>query len=82
MTKPEFEQTIAALATKACDLRCELEQLNQDVQDEALYADREDDEEMWAAWDEILEEFAAKVGEVEELFFNIKTGQKSIYCPA
>ncbi len=82
MTKTEFEQTIAALATKACALRCDLEELNQEVQDEALYADRKDDEEMWSNWDEILEEFAAKVGEVEEMFFNIKTGQKSIYCPA
>ena len=50
MTKAEFEQTIAALATKACDLRCDLEELNQEVQDEALYADRKDDEEMWSNW--------------------------------
>ena len=82
MTKTEFEKTIAALATKACVLRCDLEELNQEVRDKALYAEREDDEEMWNNWDEILEEFAAKVGEVEEMFFNIKTGQKSIYCPA
>ncbi len=82
MTKREFEQSIAELATKACDLRCDLEELNQEVQEEALYADRQDDEEMWNNWDEILENFAASVSEVEEMFFNIKTGQRSIYCPA
>jgi len=82
MTKTEFQESIAALATKACDLRCEIESLNEEVQGEALYADREDDEEMWNTWDEILEEFAAKASEIEELFFSIKTGEKSIYCPA
>ncbi|MBR6130925.1 MAG: hypothetical protein IKQ20_03620 [Bacteroidales bacterium] len=82
MTKNELEERISALATKACDLRCDLEELNQEVQEEALYADREDDEEMWNRWDEILEEFAASVAEVEELFFNVKERKTSIYCPA
>lgn len=82
MTKNELEERISALATKACDLRCDLEELNQEVQEEALYADREDDEEMWNCWDEILEGFAASVGEIEELLFNVKERKTSIYCPA
>ena len=81
MTKREFESRISQLATLACNLRCDLEELSEEARDESLYSDKEDDELMFDSWADMLEDFASSVSQAEEVFFNIKQGKTSIYAP-
>ena len=78
MKKEELLSQITSLSSKACDLRCELEEARDKAEQEWVYADDEDLENMFREWENIFEDLAEKASTVENVLFKVSNKEVRI----